>query len=53
MLDLRKGIKVITVEAHVDDEAFAGRVAAEFLKMLSAGQAAAAAHQPQATGVRR
>jgi uncharacterized protein (UPF0261 family) len=53
MLDLRKGIKVITVEAHVDDEAFAGRVAAEFLKMLSAGQAATAAHQPQANSVRR
>ncbi len=45
MLDLRKGIPVITVDAHVDDESFAGRVAAEFLKLLKAGQAAAQAKQ--------
>ena len=53
MLDLRKGIPVITVEAHVDDEAFAGRVAAEFVKLLSADHAAAVARQPQVNGVRR
>jgi uncharacterized protein (UPF0261 family) len=45
MLDLRKGIPVITVDAHVDDESFAGRVAAEFLKLLKAGQATAQAKQ--------
>jgi uncharacterized protein (UPF0261 family) len=53
MLDLKKGIKVITIEAHVDDEAFGGRVAAEFVKLLSARQATLVAPEPQVNGARR
>jgi uncharacterized protein (UPF0261 family) len=53
MLDLRKGIPVVTVDAHVDDEMFAGRVAAEFLKLLGTERSASTARQPQPNAVTR
>jgi uncharacterized protein (UPF0261 family) len=36
--DLRKDIPLITVEAHVNDAVFSGRVADEFLKLVTSGQ---------------
>jgi uncharacterized protein (UPF0261 family) len=35
--DLRQDIPLITLEAHINDPAFSGRVADEFLKLMSVG----------------
>jgi uncharacterized protein (UPF0261 family) len=39
LLDLRSGIPIVTVEAHINDPIFSDRVADEFLQMVDAKQA--------------
>jgi uncharacterized protein (UPF0261 family) len=43
LLDLRSGIPIVTVEAHINDQLFSDRVADEFLQMVDSNRAAVVA----------